>query len=263
MLCIVLFINHILLSIFIIQNSGRFEVGKKICLNATGYHPDQWKPSWSVKTLLIALSSFMVTEGEGAVGSVDIPAEKRKELAQKSRNYTCSVCGMSHETLYKKWDKKKETDDDDEDDRGKDEMTKSPDETQGTSEEPSTQQTTAEDSAAQPQEKLNPMEILRRRRASRMKQKATEASSKEVEDENRTEQDSGNQGTEENGERGNGREILHDGNNAPADGEGSELVLAPEETIRNAILDKTIVLIILAIIILALRKWLFSLNKNE
>lgn len=249
------------MSIFIIQNSGRFEVGKKICLNATGYHPDQWKPSWSVKTLLIALSTFMVTEGEGAVGSVDIPAEKRKELAQKSRNYTCSVCGMSHETLYKKWDKKKE--EEDEDDSGKDEMTKSSGEAQGTSEEPSTQQTTAEGSAVQPQEKLNPMEILRRRRASRMKQKATKTSPKEVEDENRTEQDSENQGTEANGERGNGREIPHDGNNAPADGEGGELVLAPEETIRNAILDKTIVLIILAIIILALRKWLFSLNINE
>jgi ubiquitin-conjugating enzyme E2 J1 len=31
--------------------NGRFEVGKKICLSISGYHPETWQPSWSSKVL--------------------------------------------------------------------------------------------------------------------------------------------------------------------------------------------------------------------
>lgn len=238
-------------------------MGKKICLNATGYHPDQWKPSWSVKTLLIALSTFMVTEGEGAVGSVDVPTEIRKELALKSRNYTCPVCGMSHESLHKKWDKKKQRSSEEEG-NGKGEVEQSPSEPQEISEPtedtPEQQETETETQPTQSTEKLNPMEILRRRRASRMKQKEVEASQKlsaegtETENRDNQEQDQEPQRTEENRER-NGRETRPLENNP---GGEEELILAPEEIIRNAILDKTVVLIILAIVFLALRKWVLS-----
>lgn len=214
-----------------------------------------------MKTLLIALSTFMVTEGEGAVGSVDVPTERRKELALKSRNYTCPVCGMSHEILHKKWDKKKPKTDE-EKDTGKCEIEQTPSESQEISEttENTSEQQETEAQPTQPTEKLNPMEILRRRRASRMKQKEAEASQKlsaegtETENSDNQEQDQEPQRIEENGER-NGRETRPPENNA---GGEEELILAPEEIIRNAILDKTVVLIILAIVFLALRKWVLS-----
>ena len=45
--------------------SGRFEVGKRICLSISRHHPEHWQPSWSVRTALTALIAFMPTPGEG------------------------------------------------------------------------------------------------------------------------------------------------------------------------------------------------------
>ena len=50
--------------------SGRFEVGVKICLSMSSYHPEHWQPSWSVRSALVALIAFMPTAGKGAIGSV-------------------------------------------------------------------------------------------------------------------------------------------------------------------------------------------------
>lgn len=210
----------------------------------------------------------MVTEGEGAVGSVDVPTEIRKELALKSRNFTCPVCGMSHESLHKKWDKKKPKTDEKEDTE-KGEAERSPSESQGISEtkeespEEQQQQTETEVLLTQPPEKLNPMEILRRRRALRMKQKEAETSQKlsaggtEAEIRDSQEQPQEPQMTEANAERNDG-ETRPVENRTREDEEEEELILAPEEIIRNTILDKTVVLIILAIIFLELRKWVLS-----
>jgi len=30
-----------------LKPNGRFEVGKKICLSISAYHPEEWQPSWS------------------------------------------------------------------------------------------------------------------------------------------------------------------------------------------------------------------------
>lgn len=50
--------------------SGRFETGVKICLSISSHHPEQWQPSWSVRTALTALMAFMPTPGAGALGSL-------------------------------------------------------------------------------------------------------------------------------------------------------------------------------------------------
>jgi len=57
--------------IFLTPN-GRFEVHKKICLSISGYHPETWRPSWSIRTALLALIGFMPTHGSGAIGSLGI-----------------------------------------------------------------------------------------------------------------------------------------------------------------------------------------------
>ena len=33
--------------LIMLTKSGRFEIGKKICLNFSGFHPEQWRPSWT------------------------------------------------------------------------------------------------------------------------------------------------------------------------------------------------------------------------
>jgi len=30
-----------------LQANGRFEVGRKICLSVSDFHPESWRPSWS------------------------------------------------------------------------------------------------------------------------------------------------------------------------------------------------------------------------
>ncbi|KAL4447621.1 hypothetical protein ABPG75_004840 [Micractinium tetrahymenae] len=65
--------------------SGRFETGVKICLSISSHHPESWQPSWSVRSALVALIAFMQTPGNGALGSLDHPAEARRQMAKESR----------------------------------------------------------------------------------------------------------------------------------------------------------------------------------
>jgi len=79
-------------SIMLLTPNGRFELNKKICLTISGYHPESWQPSWSIRTALLAIIGFMPTHGAGAIGSLDYPQEERKKLAIKSQDWCCSVC---------------------------------------------------------------------------------------------------------------------------------------------------------------------------
>merc|ERR1712098_58405 len=73
--------------------NGRFEVGKKICLSISGYHPETWQPSWSIRTALLAIIGFMPSPGKGSVGSLDYSKEERQVLAKRSQEWSCPICG--------------------------------------------------------------------------------------------------------------------------------------------------------------------------
>ncbi|VDN36366.1 unnamed protein product [Gongylonema pulchrum] len=64
------------------QPNGRFQLHKKICLSISGHHPESWRPSWSIRTALLALIGFMPTHAAGALGSLEYPAEERRRLAK-------------------------------------------------------------------------------------------------------------------------------------------------------------------------------------
>ncbi|VDM85607.1 unnamed protein product [Strongylus vulgaris] len=70
-------------NMIILTPNGRFELNKKICLSISGYHPETWLPSWSIRTALLALIGFMPTAGAGALGSLEYPVAERKKLAKK------------------------------------------------------------------------------------------------------------------------------------------------------------------------------------
>lgn len=63
----------------------RFERGAKICLSISQHHPEEWQPSWGVRTALTALVPFLATPGNGALGSLDMPDDDRRALAAQSR----------------------------------------------------------------------------------------------------------------------------------------------------------------------------------
>ncbi|XP_002128965.2 ubiquitin-conjugating enzyme E2 J1-like [Ciona intestinalis] len=86
-------------SIMLLNANGRFELNKKICLSISGYHPESWQPSWSIRTAILAIIGFMPTKGEGAIGALDYTAEERKILARRSKSYSCTACGCIRDLL--------------------------------------------------------------------------------------------------------------------------------------------------------------------
>lgn len=85
--------------IIVLTPNGRFEVGKKICLSISGFHPESWQPSWSIRTALLAIIAFMPTPGQGTIGSLDYPKDERQRLARRSKSWTCDTCGCPRELL--------------------------------------------------------------------------------------------------------------------------------------------------------------------
>eukprot|EP01024_Parvocaulis_polyphysoides_P054171 TRINITY_DN545_c0_g2_i1.p1 TRINITY_DN545_c0_g2~~TRINITY_DN545_c0_g2_i1.p1 ORF type:complete len:310 (-),score=43.93 TRINITY_DN545_c0_g2_i1:236-1078(-) len=86
-------------SFIMLSPNGRFEVGRKICLSISERHPEEWQPSWSLRTALTALIAFLPTPGKGALGSLDFPKEDRKILAAKSRMGPPSHGNQDRQTL--------------------------------------------------------------------------------------------------------------------------------------------------------------------
>lgn len=66
--------------------NGRFEIGKKICLSFTSYHPESWIPNWCVESMLVGLISFWHTE-EPTTGGMRCSSSKRKAMAKESLSF--------------------------------------------------------------------------------------------------------------------------------------------------------------------------------
>ncbi|PBJ71232.1 ubiquitin-conjugating enzyme [Trypanosoma cruzi cruzi] len=84
--------------IIFLTNSGRFEVGKKICSTISSYHPELWKPVYDIELVLVALRSFMAQEEELGVGSLQrryVTSEEKRHLARESHQFSCPTCGMT------------------------------------------------------------------------------------------------------------------------------------------------------------------------
>lgn len=86
-------------NIFFMTPNGRFETNTKICLSISGFHPESWRPSWSIRTALLAMIGFMPTHGNGAIGSLDYTDKEREILAERSLNFVCDQCGRTADLL--------------------------------------------------------------------------------------------------------------------------------------------------------------------
>ena len=87
--------------VVLLTPSGRFEVGKKICLSISSFHPANWQPSWSIRTVLTALMAFFPTPAAGAIGSLDYTDAEKVALAGKSGAYTCPQCKQSNADIMR------------------------------------------------------------------------------------------------------------------------------------------------------------------
>jgi ubiquitin-conjugating enzyme E2 J1 len=79
--------------------NGRFDTGMKICLTVSAHHPEQWMPSWSIRTVLTAIVGFMESPSGGAIGGLDYSKEVRQKLAKESVDWTCPTCKKTNADL--------------------------------------------------------------------------------------------------------------------------------------------------------------------
>jgi ubiquitin-conjugating enzyme E2 J1 len=77
--------------IMLLTPNGRFELNTKICLSISSYHPENWHPTWGVKTVLHALRDFMSTPGNNGIGAIEYSKDKRRQLAKESHSFVCPV----------------------------------------------------------------------------------------------------------------------------------------------------------------------------
>ncbi|WVQ82304.1 hypothetical protein IAT38_004432 [Cryptococcus sp. DSM 104549] len=88
--------------IMLLTPSGRFELGKKICIDGlTSFHAGSWQPAWGVRTALVGLRSFWMQDGEAlsAIGALSCSPEERRRLAKASKDWRCPTCGVRNEEL--------------------------------------------------------------------------------------------------------------------------------------------------------------------
>ena len=77
--------------------SGRFEVNREICLSISGHHEETWQPAWGVRTALLAIrSEIMGSESKGQVGGMEGSEGLRREFARVSREWVCRECKVSN-----------------------------------------------------------------------------------------------------------------------------------------------------------------------
>ena len=79
-------------NIYFLNESGRYSVNTKICLNITSYHKESWSPIWNVRKMMEALCAYFVCD-EGGIGSLKESDAIRKKLSKSSRDFVCSHCG--------------------------------------------------------------------------------------------------------------------------------------------------------------------------
>eukprot|EP00764_Aduncisulcus_paluster_P008313 gnl/Carplike_NY0171/27092_a52432_63.p1 GENE.gnl/Carplike_NY0171/27092_a52432_63~~gnl/Carplike_NY0171/27092_a52432_63.p1 ORF type:complete len:164 (-),score=7.14 gnl/Carplike_NY0171/27092_a52432_63:11-502(-) len=82
-----------------LNNNGRWGHQKKICLSFSDFHPESWNPAWTVKTMCMAIRSYM-SDGGSESGAIRTTKHEKIEFAKESRSYCCTGCGIDHKTLH-------------------------------------------------------------------------------------------------------------------------------------------------------------------
>lgn len=79
--------------------SGRFEIGKKICLTNSGYHSESWSSMWNIRSILLGFLSIMVDDGTSGISHIKKSKEERMIFAQNSRQFN----ETHHKNIFSKF----------------------------------------------------------------------------------------------------------------------------------------------------------------
>ena len=67
--------------------SGRFDIGKKICLSNTGYHSSEWSPMWTMHATLTGFLSIMLDDSEHGISHIHQDKSIRQSYSNNSVLY--------------------------------------------------------------------------------------------------------------------------------------------------------------------------------
>lgn len=87
-------------SISMITPTGRWEVGKEICLSASAYHQETWDVNWNLRTLVMSLRGFILSQPL-EIGGISTTRDRQRALAAASRDWVCPVCKIRHDDLLR------------------------------------------------------------------------------------------------------------------------------------------------------------------
>ena len=73
-----------------ITPNGRFQTNERICFSISDFHPENWKPAYTMSAFLQGVYSFMMTETTDTVGSLVIAEEEIRKLAKMSKEFNKS-----------------------------------------------------------------------------------------------------------------------------------------------------------------------------
>ncbi|CAD8068536.1 unnamed protein product [Paramecium sonneborni] len=68
-----------------ITPSGRFEVGKPVCLSFTNFHPESWSSAQTIESMMISIISFMYTNENTTGGILSSPQEKQRQALNSKK----------------------------------------------------------------------------------------------------------------------------------------------------------------------------------
>ena len=70
--------------------NGRFKTNERVCFSISDFHPENWKPAYTMSAFLQGVYSFMMSDTTETVGSLVMDEEEIRKLAKKSREFNKS-----------------------------------------------------------------------------------------------------------------------------------------------------------------------------
>mmetsp|Transcript_10747 Transcript_10747/g.20998 ORF Transcript_10747/g.20998 Transcript_10747/m.20998 type:complete len:276 (-) Transcript_10747:1067-1894(-) len=80
--------------------NGRFETMREICVSMSSFHPSDWQPAWTIRTMLEALVSFFPEDSSEGVAAIRTSSTQRKTLAEESQEAYCEMCSATNREMW-------------------------------------------------------------------------------------------------------------------------------------------------------------------
>lgn len=86
--------------IFLTPN-GRFDIGRKICLSNSSYHPESWSPLWTIRNMIESILMIFPTNDVSGLGHLNTPVNLIRKFVDESKNWKCTCCGTNENSIKK------------------------------------------------------------------------------------------------------------------------------------------------------------------